>query len=60
MLRAIPAVTLLEHSILMSKKYNLLQGASHFQPFSSGENIHLHFSYTNTTMGFPQFPGHIQ
>lgn len=34
----------------MSKKYNLLPGASHFQPFFSGENIHLHFSYTDTTM----------
>jgi hypothetical protein len=34
----------------MSKKYNLLPGASHFLPFSFGESTHLHFSYTETTM----------
>lgn len=50
MLRAISAITLPYHATLMSKKYNLIQGASHFQPFSPAENIHLHFSYTDTTM----------
>lgn len=36
--------------IIMSKKYNLLPGASHFQPFSWGKDSHLQYSYTRTNM----------
>ncbi|MDO9252938.1 MAG: hypothetical protein Q8S71_10900 [Hydrogenophaga sp.] len=46
----ITAIAITKRKILMSKKYNQLPGASHFQPFFSGESIHLHFSYTETTM----------
>jgi len=34
----------------MSEKYNLLPGASHFQPFFWGQETHLQFSYTDTNM----------
>ncbi|OAD42694.1 hypothetical protein LPB72_07235 [Hydrogenophaga crassostreae] len=34
----------------MSKKYNHLSKACHFQPFSFGERNHLHYSYTSEKM----------
>jgi hypothetical protein len=34
----------------MSKKYNRLSKACHFQPFSFGERNHLHYSYTPEKM----------
>jgi hypothetical protein len=36
--------------IIMSKKYNLLRGASHFLPFFWGEDIRYQYSNTSTNM----------
>lgn len=37
-------------SLNMSNKYNLIPGACHFEPFSTGNDVLLQYSYTNDDM----------